>query len=49
VKVPSEQSLASSSEAKPGGKPCKGSPKPDMSEIAGPVLSFENVIIVVTG
>jgi len=49
VKVPPDQSIVSRSEEKPEGKPGNGSPEPGMIEIAGPVLSFEKIFIVVTG
>jgi len=49
VKVPSDQSIVSGSEEKFEGKPGNGSSKPNMIENVGPVLSFEKVIIVVTG
>ena len=47
MKVPSDQSVVSRSEEKFEGKPGNGSPKPDMIEDAGRVLSFENHWIVV--
>ena len=49
MQVPSDQSIVSGSEEKFEGKPGDGSPKPNMIENVGPVLSFEKVIIVVIG
>ena len=45
MQVPSGQSIVSGSEETFEGKPGNGSPKPNMIENVGPVLSFENDII----